>query len=205
MGIKERRERERLEFREAILSAAREIAASEGWAAVSIRKIAERIEYSPPMIYEYFEDKQDLLFALMVDGFRQLQEQTHEVRLANPDPYTALLRMAEVYWDFSMQNPDLYQVMYGLEGVHIIDMDKANKPPEIQRTVEEIIEALEMWRQLVNLQPFDHMDAFHQIWGAMHGIVSLFLSRRAKLTHEQGRGLMTRTVEVILAGWSQGK
>src|SRR5215831_17182373 len=63
MGFKERRDRERTEMRQAILHAASEIAAQEGWHAVTIRRVAERIEYSPPTIYEYFESKEALLEA----------------------------------------------------------------------------------------------------------------------------------------------
>ena len=58
MGIKQRRERERQEIRQSILCAAREIAAEEGWQAVTTRKVAERIEYSQSTIYEYFENKE---------------------------------------------------------------------------------------------------------------------------------------------------
>src|SRR5215510_7462890 len=108
MGIKERREREKLEVRKAILDAACQIAASEGWSAVSIRKIADRIEYSPPMVYEYFKDKDDLLYTLMVEGFRQLGVRLREVRLAAAKPEQALLDVGLAYWQFSVDSPELY-------------------------------------------------------------------------------------------------
>ncbi|MBD0354009.1 MAG: helix-turn-helix transcriptional regulator, partial [Rubrobacteraceae bacterium] len=69
MGIKERRERQRRELRSSILSAAREIASEEGWGAVTIRKIAGRIEYSPPMLYGYFDSKEDILLELVRMGY----------------------------------------------------------------------------------------------------------------------------------------
>jgi len=70
MGIEERRDRERQEMKQAILAAARDIAAQEGWQAVTIRKVADRIEYSPPMIYGHFENKDAVLLELMREGFR---------------------------------------------------------------------------------------------------------------------------------------
>src|SRR6266550_3666489 len=70
MGVKERRDRERLEMRQAILDSAREIAAKEGWQAVTIRRVAEKIEYSPPAIYEYFESKEALLEEEGREAFR---------------------------------------------------------------------------------------------------------------------------------------
>src|SRR5918995_1571884 len=70
MGIKERQERDREAVRRAILDAARELFVAEGFQNVSIRKIAERIEYSPAAIYSYFPSKDDIFFALAEEGFR---------------------------------------------------------------------------------------------------------------------------------------
>src|SRR5438876_4110732 len=72
MGIKERQERDREAVRRSILDAARELFVSEGFQNVSIRKIAERIEYSPAAIYGYFAGKDDIFFALAEEGFRLL-------------------------------------------------------------------------------------------------------------------------------------
>ena len=72
MGIKERRDRERQELKQAILEAAREIAAREGWQAVTIRKVADRIEYSPPTIYEHFANKEAILIELEESLLRRL-------------------------------------------------------------------------------------------------------------------------------------
>ena len=72
MGIKERQERDREAVRRAILDAARELFVTEGFRNVSIRKIAERIEYSPAAIYGYFPSKDDIFFALAEEGFRLL-------------------------------------------------------------------------------------------------------------------------------------
>ena len=72
MGIKERQERDREAVRRAILDAARELFVTEGYQNVSIRKIAERIEYSPAAIYGYFPSKDDIFFALAEEGFRLL-------------------------------------------------------------------------------------------------------------------------------------
>ena len=72
MGIKERQERDREAVRRAILDAARELFVTEGFQNVSIRKIAERIEYSPAAIYGYFPSKDDIFFALAEEGFRLL-------------------------------------------------------------------------------------------------------------------------------------
>src|SRR2546428_1791099 len=74
MGIKERQDRDRETVRRASLDAARELFVSEGYNNVSIRKIAERIEYSPAAIYSYFPSKDDIFFELAEEGFRLLSD-----------------------------------------------------------------------------------------------------------------------------------
>ncbi len=93
MGIKERQERDREAVRRAILDAARELFVAEGYQNVSIRKIAERIEYSPAAIYSYFPSKDDIFFALAEEGFRLLGgparshlRQAPAARLVGSDP-----------------------------------------------------------------------------------------------------------------------
>ncbi len=72
MGVTERRERERVEIRQKILDAARELFATEGYERVTMRRIAEAIEYSPTTIYHHFEDKDDLVNALCEKAFSAL-------------------------------------------------------------------------------------------------------------------------------------
>src|SRR5215831_9675639 len=80
-----RRERERQELRGQILRAAREIARAEGWQAVTVRKIADQVEYSPAAIYEYFDSKEAILYALMVEGFRLILAELQRAATAEPD------------------------------------------------------------------------------------------------------------------------
>src|SRR3954463_6957471 len=117
MGTKERRDRERQELRQAILTASRDIAAREGWQAVSIRKVAERIEYSPPTIYEHFTSKEALLLELMREGFRLLMERVQAGSSSAAAPEARIMAVARAYWDFAWDYPELYQVMHGLGGV----------------------------------------------------------------------------------------
>src|SRR5947209_19623641 len=117
MGIKQRRERERQEIRQSILSAAQAIAAEEGWQAVTTRKVAERIEYSQPTIYEYFENKEAILLALLRYGYERLLAVIQAAAASSDDPEARLLTMSDAYWDFAFRSPALYQVMHGLGGV----------------------------------------------------------------------------------------
>ena len=82
MGIKERQDRERAAVRQAILDAARDLFVTEGYRTVSMRKIAERIEYSPAAIYGYFASKDEIFFALVEEGFRHDQAAPRTLRRA---------------------------------------------------------------------------------------------------------------------------
>src|SRR5258708_5453000 len=95
VGIKQRREREKQATRQAILQAALQIASEDGWQAVTIRRLAARIEYSPSAIYKYFEDKDAILLALLSQGFQQLAETLERISLKVPDPSARLLQIAE--------------------------------------------------------------------------------------------------------------
>jgi AcrR family transcriptional regulator len=113
MGVRERRQREREELRLAILDTAREIAAMEGWSAVTIRRVAEKIEYSPPVIYEHFSSKEQIVVELFRRGFRELLEQMRAARDTHADPEEALRAIGQVFWSFSVAHPEMHLGMHG--------------------------------------------------------------------------------------------
>ncbi len=115
MGIRERQERDREAVQRAILDAARELFVAEGYLNVSIRKIAERIEYSPAAIYSYFQSKDDIFYALAEEGFRLLggpQEREHARQFEGLAP---LERIRAIFWrfyEFSCQHPQYFSLMF---------------------------------------------------------------------------------------------
>jgi AcrR family transcriptional regulator len=115
MGIKERQERDREAVRRAILDAARDLFVAEGYQNVSIRKIAEKIEYSPAAIYSYFPSKDDIFFALAEEGFRLLggpRTPEHHARL---HALPRVARIREIFWhfyQFSRQHPQYFALMF---------------------------------------------------------------------------------------------
>ena len=140
MGIKERQERDREAVRRAILDSARDLFVTEGYDNVSIRKVAERIEYSPAAIYGYFPSKDDIFFALAEEGFRLLGDpavgEAHE-RLQNLPP---LERVRAVFWrlyEFSRQQPEYFALMFVDRSV-----------PRISREYERFAFAREMKRHI---------------------------------------------------------
>src|SRR5271156_6369771 len=115
MGIKERQERDREAVRRAILDAARELFVSEGYGNVSIRKIAERIEYSPAAIYSYFPSKDDIFFALAEEGFQLLGDAPDARAAERLDRLSPLDRLYAMFWrlyEFSREHPQYFALMF---------------------------------------------------------------------------------------------
>ncbi len=113
MGVKERQERDRETVSRAILDAARELFVKSGYEEVSIRKIAERIEYSPAAIYSYFPSKDDIFFALAEEGFRLLFSYGRAPDAVVPaDPADRLRGMFWRYYEFSKTHPEYFALMF---------------------------------------------------------------------------------------------
>lgn len=115
MGHLERKQREKEQIRKNILEAALTLAKSGGWNAVTIRKIAEAIEYTPPIVYEYFQNKDDLFWEIILLGFQKLLKQGKKHIEKTDDPKEQLLMVSLAHWDFAFENRELYQLMFSLE------------------------------------------------------------------------------------------
>jgi AcrR family transcriptional regulator len=198
MGIKERRQRQRQGLRSSILAAAREIASSEGWRYVTIRKIAERIEYSPPVIYEYFDSKEDLLLELVRMGYAKQLEAAESARDASDDPEEALLRLTYAWWRFAIDFPDLYQAMYGLGGVSFPVM-------ELQKEGEKIAEAIgQVVEEILRKNGKDTADVWNKVtllWGTAHGLIALAMAGRIVGGNEEAERLIDQAVRDYLKAW----
>ncbi len=107
-----RREREKEEIRQRIMDTAVNIAVSEGWDAVTIRKIAEVIEYTPPIVYEHFKNKEDLFNELALMGLRKLYNEYESVRQSDVGPRKNLLLLSISHWDFAYEHTAFYKLMF---------------------------------------------------------------------------------------------
>jgi AcrR family transcriptional regulator len=141
MGIKERQERDREAVRRSILDAARDLFVSEGYRNVSIRKIAEKIEYSPAAIYGYFPSKDDIFYALAEEGFRLLHMADGaalDERLAALEPIERIRRIFWGLYEFSRRHPQYFELMFVDRSV-----------PRISQAYERFAFAREMKAHLV--------------------------------------------------------
>jgi AcrR family transcriptional regulator len=112
MGHIERRQKAKVKIRKTIMDTALGIAISEGWNSVTIRKIAETIEYTPPIIYEHFKNKEDLFNELVLMGHRRLNKGYDLARQPESDPRKILLQLSVTHWEFAFKHKELYQLMF---------------------------------------------------------------------------------------------
>lgn len=190
-------------MRQAILDAASEIAAQEGWHAVTIRRVAEKIEYSPPTIYEYFESKEALLEAEADEGFRLLLAALYAARDAHPDPRERFRAMGQAYWDFVWAHPQLYQAISGLGGINLCEPGHEH-PPDCQgrQVFEVFLGSLQSVLAPRNGAEEDLEGKCIVLWGLYHGFIALLMAGRISMDErERARELANRTVGDLLFAW----
>ena len=114
MGIKERKERSKARVRADILKAALCIIKMEGCTALSMRRIAESIEYAVPVIYEHFENKEAILVELCRQGYSTLINQINKCSKGITTPHERLEIILNTLWNFAIKEQELYQLMYSV-------------------------------------------------------------------------------------------
>lgn len=168
MGITERREREKEEVRRKILDAARHLFMTEGYDKVTMRRIAEAIEYSPTTIYHHFEDKDDLVEALCHEDFAQLLSALDPSRLPE-DPVERLRLLGLAYARFGLANPNQYRFMF------LTQRDEHPHPEDSPGhqsfgVLRELVAAAKAAGRLRD----DDVDAMAQVlWASVHGAICL--------------------------------
>ncbi|WP_113654813.1 TetR/AcrR family transcriptional regulator [Pedobacter namyangjuensis] len=175
MGSKERIQRQKDDTRKSILDAALQIVKQEGWPALSMRKIADMIEYTAPIIYEYFSNKEGILFELTRQGYILLGEKIKAARDGKTNAEEQLEAMWLAYWDFAFAESEFYQLMYGVQ-VNCCEMYK--KMPEAEYTTDLFYDAIE---KLLTKAPISDDDVnlkYYTFWSLIHGLVSLNLVQK---------------------------
>jgi AcrR family transcriptional regulator len=176
MASKDRILRLKEETRINILEAALQIVKEEGWQALSMRKIADVIEYTAPIIYEYFANKEAILLELTRQGFLILSKDLQDAKSKHISPAKQLEEMWIAYWNFAFSNKELYQVMFGVSTSCSCEM--VNKLPEAEMPWDIIAASIG------ELMHIDDMDSdiictkYYTFWSVVHGLVSINLLSR---------------------------
>lgn len=171
MGIAERRLRQKDEVRSSILDTAWKIVREEGWQSLSIRKIADAIEYSVPVIYDHFANKEAILLEFGKQGFDLLARKMCDAKRSTDDPGKQTRAMADAYWNFAFRNKEYYQLMFGL-GIACCEMNKCL--PESITFRELVMEPItRLLEENKNNKPINSCLKYHTFWSVIHGLISI--------------------------------
>ncbi len=176
MASKDRIQRVKDDTRCNILNASLTIVKEEGWSALSMRKIADKIDYTAPIIYEYFNNKDAILQELTRMGYVKLASPMEEAKKKFTDPAQQLEAMWLAYWNFAFADKELYKVMYGVE------MNCC----AFENSCEDLKGPSNMlWDKIQEIVPADKKDdekyidtKYYTFWSVVHGLISINLTRQ---------------------------
>lgn len=180
MGVKERREREKSETRDKILDAARELFVTEGYEGVSMRRVAEKIEYSPTAIYVYFADKNELFHELTRQDFARLQQVMQNAEMP-ADPIERLRQIGRNYVQFGMRYPNHYVFMFMTphpahepddEDREIMGNPEMDAYALLKSVVQDAINAGRFREEVEDAELVSQT-----LWASVHGVISLNIAK----------------------------
>jgi len=175
MGSKERIHRLKEQTRVNILDAAYDIVKDEGWQALSMRKIADKIEYTAPIIYEYYANKEAILYELTKKGYVILAERMKEARDKHEDLAAQIEALWLAYWNFAFQEKEYYQLMFGVE-VNCCMMDALLPPGATPYDIAA--------RPIAEMMGVSDQDddrvctKYYTYWSIIHGLISINIVRK---------------------------
>jgi len=181
MSVRERRERDRVSREQLIVTAARELAECEGWDAVTTRRLAERVEYSQPVLYSHFADgKTGIVRAVALEGFSELAAELRHARTAAPSADAALRAVTAAYLRFAQSRPAVYDAMF------VLPTDIAFGTPETPAAPRAGF--AELLAALAPLAGNRDLETLGEVaWSALHGLAALARGNRLRASHRQAR------------------
>ena len=206
MGIAERKERDKTERRQAILDAAQRLFIEQGFEKVSMRNIADAIEYSPATIYLYFKDKNELLFALQNQAFGRLAQEFESV-FSIQHPAERLHAIGHKYLGFAFEHPELFELMFIMTGPMDAVAARGEAAPWAsgRAAFDRVVLVMQ---QGIDAGVFRHQDAESaalMVWAQVHGLAALFLRKRLMIFSEDRRQtIMAETMTLFNQVLHQG-
>ncbi|MEO6229761.1 MAG: TetR/AcrR family transcriptional regulator [Ferruginibacter sp.] len=195
MASKERIQRLKDDTRCNILEASLSIVKEEGWSALSMRKIADKIEYTAPIIYEYFSNKDAILQELTRVGYVKLAKKMQEAIVDLTDPAEQLEAMWLAYWNFAFAEKELYQVMYGVQmnccaAFESGCPDIAGPSDMLWNKIEELVPVEKRTEEYIDTK-------YYTFWSVVHGLISINMTRQLT-TDELNRQVLKDAIGGII-------
>ena len=197
MSANERRDRNRAEMRDVMLAAVRELAASGGWHGVSIRKVAERIDFSPTLLYQYFESKDAVVQEIRRLGYEELCARLVKAGQRARDPHHRLVLLARANVDHAFDEPEVFKAMLGMDGSARNPPADVTAPGRIADLLRVALQRAGGDAQIEKRQLDEYAEAF---FAAVQGVVTMYLN--AMLLGGRKRALTT--VDTVVTGLTHG-
>ena len=166
--IAERKLRDRQARRAQIISAARRIAEIEGWSNVTVRRLADEISYSQPVLYAHFESREGILAAVAIEGFQEIGLALEKARQLDKRGNT-VESVAAAYLEFAASSPALYEVMFSLS--LNVPFDQPATPPELRFAFSQLLELFQ--GKIPKPEVISEL-----FWASLHGIAELTRTKR---------------------------
>ncbi|MFJ3327942.1 TetR/AcrR family transcriptional regulator [Streptomyces griseus] len=167
MSVQERKERERASRERLIVATARELAEQQGWDAVTTRRLAERIEYSQPVLYSHFRGKREIIGAVALEGAAEMAGALRAATSATDGPRARVVALARAYLDFAADNPAVYDAMFQLDGG--LAFAQEDTPEPLKDAFAALLETLgEVAGDDVHPALFTEL-----FWASLHGLATL--------------------------------
>jgi AcrR family transcriptional regulator len=178
MSVAERRIRERLDSRLAILIAAKELFLVKGFEATTLRNIAEKIEFSPSTIYQYFKDKNEIFYTIHSEAFTELFNKLKASEVYE-NPMDQLIALGNIYIRFAQENSELYDLMFIMEApiAFLTDLDDSNWT-EGKMAFDYLKAVISNCIQQGFIHETDLDSLSYLIWSTVHGMVTLSIRKR---------------------------
>jgi AcrR family transcriptional regulator len=197
MGTTDRRERHRASLRREILDAASRLFVEEGYQRLTMRRLAERIEYSPTTIYLYFRDKNELLAAVCEETFAQLAAKLERLKNSAPTPLALLREGLRTYVEFGLAHPNQYIVTF-------ISPNPGQIRPEFEtsaggRAFDTLRQSVGACAETGDIHTASVEATAQALWAAVHGITSLFITEKG-FPFAARQALVDHLIDTLLAG-----
>ncbi|MCX5387257.1 TetR/AcrR family transcriptional regulator [Streptomyces sp. NBC_00083] len=191
MSVQERKQRERADRERLIVATARELAEQQGWDAVTTRRLAERIEYSQPVLYSHFRGKREIIGAVALEGAAEMAAALRAAAADADGPRARVTVLARGYLDFAARNPAVYDALFQLDGG--LAYAREDTPEPLKDAFAALLECLgEVAGEGV------HPGLFTEVfWASLHGLATL--TRAGRLPPEDTEQRLNLLVDRLAA------
>jgi AcrR family transcriptional regulator len=197
MGTTDRRERHRASLRREILEAASRLFVEEGYQRVTMRRVAERIDYSPTTIYLHFRNKRELFEAICDETFSQLASKLERLKATPDTPLGRLREGLRTYLEFGTSHPNHYVVTF-------LQMQEPSNDFDFEgstgaRAFGSLLEAVRACAAAGDIRTESAETSAQALWASVHGLTSLFITMKG-FPFVSRKALVDHTLDTLIAG-----